>query len=187
MGPLPGFKPACASARAHLSLFFSLPRGMTEVTGGVGRSDGTDCLGALVSFFGFLLIFSLRCSLPMVNSSFAGPLGVRHIQILLWWRRVMDRPVSRSPSGHGYALLAQASVQRSESMPQACPRTPITARLQLPAGIRPPFIDTASHALADAARQGRASRRCVIGPAQAAGAVCHFNGQPVGDAAAVRG
>jgi hypothetical protein len=26
-------------------------------------------LGGLVSFFGFLLIFSLRCSLPMVNFS----------------------------------------------------------------------------------------------------------------------
>jgi hypothetical protein len=25
-------------------------------------------LGGLVSFFGFLLIFSLRCSLPMMNS-----------------------------------------------------------------------------------------------------------------------
>ena len=84
MGPLPGFKPACASARAHLSLFFSLPRGMTEVTGGVGRSEGEDCLGWLVSFFGFLLIFSLRCYFPMVNSSCAGPLGLRHSLILRW-------------------------------------------------------------------------------------------------------
>jgi hypothetical protein len=35
-------------------------------------------LGGLVSFFGFLLIFSLRCSLPMVNSFCSAPaaLGV---------------------------------------------------------------------------------------------------------------
>lgn len=45
---------------------------MTEVTGGVGRSEGDDGLGGLVSFFGFLLIFSLRCSLPMMDSSHVG-------------------------------------------------------------------------------------------------------------------
>jgi len=58
-----------SGAPIHLSLFFSLPRGMTEVTGGVGRSEGDEGLGGLVSFFGFLLIFSLRCSLPMMDSS----------------------------------------------------------------------------------------------------------------------
>ncbi len=68
MAGLPGSRSAHPSAKAHLSLFFSLPRGMTEVTGGVGRSEGDDGLGGLVSFFGFLLIFSLRCSLPMMNS-----------------------------------------------------------------------------------------------------------------------
>lgn len=45
---------------------------MTEVTGGVGRSEGDDGLGGLVSFFGFLLIFSLRCSFPMMDSSHVG-------------------------------------------------------------------------------------------------------------------
>ena len=48
---------------------------MTEVTGGVGRSEGDDGLGGLVSFFGFLLIFSLRCSLPMMNSFHVGLCG----------------------------------------------------------------------------------------------------------------
>lgn len=71
MSALQRRKRKCAHLRPvapiHLSLFFSLPRGMTEVTGGVGRSEGEDCLGWLVSFFGFLLIFSLRCSLPMMN------------------------------------------------------------------------------------------------------------------------
>jgi hypothetical protein len=64
-----------SGASIHLSLFFSFPRGMTKVTGGVGRSEGDDGLGALVSFFGFLLIFSLRCSLPMVDSSHADLYG----------------------------------------------------------------------------------------------------------------
>lgn len=62
-------------APTHLSLFLSLPRGMTEVTGGVGRSEGDEGLGGLVSFFGFLLIFSLRCSLPMMNSFHVGLCG----------------------------------------------------------------------------------------------------------------
>ena len=38
---------------------------MTAVTGGLGRSEVTGPLGALVSFLGFFDIFSLRCSLPM--------------------------------------------------------------------------------------------------------------------------
>lgn len=46
-------------------LFFSLPRGITEVTGGIGRSEGLPVLGAEVSFLGFLDIFSLRCSLDI--------------------------------------------------------------------------------------------------------------------------
>ena len=40
-------------------LFFSLPRGITEVTGGLGRSDD-EFLGSDVSFLGFFAIFSLR-------------------------------------------------------------------------------------------------------------------------------
>lgn len=59
------------SCRRHAAsgyLFFSLPRGATVVTGGMGRSEGMPPLfGAEVSFFGFLDIFSLRCSLP-INS-----------------------------------------------------------------------------------------------------------------------
>ena len=55
---------------------------MTEVTGGVGRSEGDEGLGGLVSFFGFLLIFSLRCSLPMMNSSDTGLYGA------VWGREV---------------------------------------------------------------------------------------------------
>ena len=62
----------------YLNLSLSLPRGMTEVTGGDGRSEGTEPLGKLVSFFGFLLIFSLRCSLPMMRWSCAVPQGLRH-------------------------------------------------------------------------------------------------------------
>jgi hypothetical protein len=61
----------------YLNLSLSLPRGITEVTGGVGRSEGDEPLGKLVSFFGFLLIFSLRCSLPMVSSCCAVPQGLR--------------------------------------------------------------------------------------------------------------
>ena len=48
-------------------LSFSLPRGITEVTPGVGRVfslvDGA--FGGLVSFLGFLTIFSRRCSWAM--------------------------------------------------------------------------------------------------------------------------
>lgn len=46
-------------------LFFSLPRGITVVTGAMGRSEGLPPLGGEVSFFGLRDIFSLRCSLPM--------------------------------------------------------------------------------------------------------------------------
>ena len=42
-------------------LFFSLPRGMTAVIGGMGRSDPV-VFGSDVSFLGFFAIFSLRWS-----------------------------------------------------------------------------------------------------------------------------
>ena len=42
-------------------LFFSLPLGMTAVMGAMGRSD-VEFLGSEVSFLGFFVIFSLRCS-----------------------------------------------------------------------------------------------------------------------------
>jgi hypothetical protein len=60
--------PGAAWHRAWAYLFLSLPRGSTEVIGGVGRSEVAGPLGAEVSFFGFFAIFSLRCSLPMMNS-----------------------------------------------------------------------------------------------------------------------
>lgn len=41
-------------------LFFSLPLGSTDVMGAMGRSEDTGALGAEVSFFGFLAIFSFR-------------------------------------------------------------------------------------------------------------------------------
>lgn len=53
--------------RARLSrqvFFFVLPFGSTVVVGGSGRSEGAPVLGGDVSFFGFLTIFSRRCS-PM--------------------------------------------------------------------------------------------------------------------------
>ena len=43
-------------------LFFSLPLGMTVVTGGMGRSDALCSLGGEVSFLGFFAILLLRCS-----------------------------------------------------------------------------------------------------------------------------
>src|SRR3989338_1979777 len=43
-------------------LFFSLPRGMTAVTGGMGRSEPPLSLGSEVSFLGFFAILLLRCS-----------------------------------------------------------------------------------------------------------------------------
>lgn len=56
----------CGAGSFWLYLFFSLPRGITEVTGGMGRSEGLPLfLGAEVSFLGFLDIFSLRCSLAI--------------------------------------------------------------------------------------------------------------------------
>ena len=61
-----GCGPWEASRRAAY-LFLSLPRGITEVTGAMGRSEGLPVLGAEVSFLGFLDIFSLRCSLD-INS-----------------------------------------------------------------------------------------------------------------------
>lgn len=40
---------------------FGLPRGITAVMGGMGRSD-TDSLGGELSFLGFFAILLLRCS-----------------------------------------------------------------------------------------------------------------------------
>lgn len=54
--------------------FFSLPRGITVVTGGVGRSDAP-VLGGEVSFFGFFAILLLRCSPFAMFSSVS--LGMR--------------------------------------------------------------------------------------------------------------
>jgi len=49
-------------------LFFSLPLGMTVVTGGVGRLETIDAsFSGALSFFGFFVILLLRCS----------PLGMR--------------------------------------------------------------------------------------------------------------
>lgn len=55
------------ASRPASYLFLSLPRGITEVTGAMGRSEGLPVLGAEVSFLGFLDNFSLRCSLA-INS-----------------------------------------------------------------------------------------------------------------------
>ncbi len=51
-------------------LSFILPLGSTDVTGAIGREDVPEvsCAGALL-FLGFFVIFSLRCSLAMVDSS----------------------------------------------------------------------------------------------------------------------
>ena len=58
------WREGCADEKAAseplLHLFFNLPRGITAVTGGVGRSD-VDSFGGEVSFFGFFAILLLRC------------------------------------------------------------------------------------------------------------------------------
>jgi hypothetical protein len=100
-----------SGAPIHLSLFFSLPRGMTEVTGGVGRSEGDDCLGWLVSFFGFLLIFSLRCSLPMVNSSRVGLCDAG------WGRKAAAQPDLTMVAGRVAKLLAAKDKVRNNGKP----------------------------------------------------------------------
>src|SRR5690606_37005041 len=99
-------------------LFFSLPRGMTDVTGATGRSDVAGPLGALVSFLGFLLIFSLRCSLPMGCSCCAGTAS--------GWRRMV---ASVSAFSAGAVASAAGSVaatppKRPAGPHQSPPRCP---------------------------------------------------------------
>ena len=51
--------PVDADADVGFYLVLILPRGMTAVTGGMGRSEPL-FLGSELSFLGFLAIFSLR-------------------------------------------------------------------------------------------------------------------------------
>lgn len=58
-------------SRLGAYLFFSLPLGMTEVVGAMGRVEADPgSLGALASFFGFFVILLLRCSPLAMACSF---------------------------------------------------------------------------------------------------------------------
>lgn len=58
----------CGDEESCRYLFFSLPLGMTEVVGAMGRVEADPgSLGALASFFGFFVILLLLCS-PLAMS-----------------------------------------------------------------------------------------------------------------------
>src|SRR3990167_10046786 len=91
-------------------LFFSLPRGMTAVTGGMGRSEPPLSLGSEVSFLGFFAILLLRCS----------PLAiVPPVKVSGW-----DRSAGWYATTRGAGMASQALLSRCARGAAGCPSAP---------------------------------------------------------------